>query len=132
MAIANGNSTTPPCEMLFQLKPARICLSLCLLLSPASFNLLITCESLKQSASENKSSAVFFKNEIQLLTGKTFLGSAEGHEGDEDTETCTLHMTAPLTATRDHLRCSCSTNLVSPQSTCLTSVLSGSTKVGRF
>lgn len=68
MAIANRTSTTPPCEMLlFQLKPPRSCLSLCLPLSPTSFNLLITCESLKQSASENKSSAVFFKNEIQLL-----------------------------------------------------------------
>lgn len=66
MAVADGNSTTPLCEMLFQLKPQRICLFLCLSLSPASFNLLITWERSKQSAPQNKLSAVFLriKNEL--------------------------------------------------------------------
>lgn len=132
MAVADGNSTTPLCEMLFQLKPLRICLFLCLpLASPASFNLLITCERLKQSASQNKLSAVFpFELKFRHFSGQYVFGFfTERHEGDEDTETCNLKVTASLTATRGRVRCCCpyKPGLIADYS----SDLSDSTEVGQ-
>lgn len=53
------------------------------------------------------------------------------HDGDEDTETGTLEATASLTATRGHVRRSCSTNPVSSQIPRLTLVLSGSAGVAQ-
>lgn len=133
MAVADGNSTSPLCEMLFQLKPPRICLFLCLSLSPASFNLLITCERSKQSAPQNKLSAVFLRIKNVLFRAIClwvffFFGMCDG---DEDTETGTLAATASLTATRGHVRRSCSTNPVSSQIPRLTLVLSDSAGVAQ-
>lgn len=56
---------------------------------------------------------------------------AERRDGDEDTETGTVETTASLTATRGHVRRSCSTNPVSSQIPRLTLVLSDSTEVAR-
>lgn len=52
-------------------------------------------------------------------------------DGDEDTETGTLAATASLTATRGHIRRSCSTNPVSSQIPRLTLVLSDSAGVAQ-
>lgn len=88
MAVADGNGTTRLCEMLFQLKPLKSCLSLCLSLSLCLY-LLITCESFEQSASESKLSAVFFflKNQSDFFWKDAFGGCGKSSGADENIPT---------------------------------------------
>lgn len=84
-AAADGNGTTLQCEMLFQLKSVRNCLSLRLAF-PLPLCSLITGESFEQSAFENKLSAVFLKKtKKQQICWKYARGCSERRrEGDEN------------------------------------------------